>query len=128
MRMTRDEQLSTGWVDESHQGGMLLAVLGHLGEADRDFLAGLANAGDSAHAVVLDVSTWDHSGPGANPLPPLPCAAAGGRRPPSNATAPWPPPGWGWRNDLLGCPTRHRGTRLASRPAVLGCLARDGWR
>ena len=32
MGMTRNEQLSTGWVDESHQGGMLLAVLGHLGE------------------------------------------------------------------------------------------------
>ncbi len=58
MRMTRKEQLSTGWVDESHHGGMLLAVLGHLGERDRSFLAGLATAGASAHAVVLDVSTW----------------------------------------------------------------------
>jgi hypothetical protein len=58
MRMTRKEQLSTGWVDESHHGGMLLAVLGHLGEGDRNFLAGLATAGASAHAVVLDVSTW----------------------------------------------------------------------
>ena len=34
---------------------MLLAVLGHLGDADRDLLAGLAAAGDSAYAVVLDV-------------------------------------------------------------------------
>ena len=59
MRMTRTERLSTGWVDESHHGGMLLAVLGHLGEGDRSFLAGLATAGASAHAVVLDVSTWD---------------------------------------------------------------------
>ena len=61
MRMTRTEQLSTGWVDESHHGGMLLAVLGHLGEGDRSFLAGLATAGASAHAVVLDVSTWTPS-------------------------------------------------------------------
>ncbi len=59
MRLTREEKLSTGWVDESHQGGMLLAVLGHLGEEDRNFLAGLATAGASAHAVVLDVATWD---------------------------------------------------------------------
>jgi hypothetical protein len=58
MRMTRAERLSTGWVDESHHGGMLLAVLGHLSEGDRSFLAGLASAGASAHAVVLDVSTW----------------------------------------------------------------------
>ncbi len=63
MGMTRNERLSTGWVDESSQGGMLLAVLGHLGEADRAFFAGLANAGDSAYAVVLDVSSWDRSGP-----------------------------------------------------------------
>ena len=61
MRMTRTERLSTGWVDESHHGGMLLAVLGHLGEGDRNFLAGLATAGASAHAVVLDVSTWTPS-------------------------------------------------------------------
>ncbi len=58
MGMTRNEQLSTGWVDESSQGGMLLAVLGHLGESDRTFFGGLANAGDSAYAVVLDVATW----------------------------------------------------------------------
>jgi hypothetical protein len=60
--MTRNEQLSTGWVDESHQGGMLLAVLGRLGDSDRTFLAGLANAGSSAYAVVLDVADWDRSG------------------------------------------------------------------
>jgi uncharacterized protein (DUF58 family) len=62
MGMTRNEQLATGWVDESHHGGMLLAVLGHLGESDRTFLSGLAAAGASAYAVVLDVSTWDRSG------------------------------------------------------------------
>jgi len=58
MTMTRDERLSTAWVDESHQGGMLLAVLGHLGDTDRAFLSGLANAGSSAYAVVLDVASW----------------------------------------------------------------------
>ncbi len=59
--MTRKEQLSTRWVDESHHGGMLLAVLGHLGDADRGFLAGLASAGSAAYAVVLDVSTWSRT-------------------------------------------------------------------
>ncbi len=67
MNMTRNEQLSTAWVDESSQGGMLLAVLGHLGQADRAFFAGLANAGDSAYAVVLDVSDWDRSVPAEPP-------------------------------------------------------------
>ena len=67
MRMTREERLSTGWVDNSHQGGMLLAVLGHLGEADRRFLSGLATAGASAHAVVLDVSTWERTSRGEPP-------------------------------------------------------------
>ena len=87
MGMTRNEQLSTAWVDESSQGGMLLAVLGHLGEADRAFFAGLANAGDSAYAVVLDVSSWDRSRCRASHRPPRPCAAAAGRRPRSSATA-----------------------------------------
>ena len=76
MRMTRTERLSTGWVDESHHGGMLLAVLGHLGEGDRSFLAGLATAGASAHAVVLDVSTWDRVGAARAPGH---CCAARGR-------------------------------------------------
>ncbi len=61
MGMTSHEQLTKAWVDESHQGGMLLAVLGHLGDADRTFLSGLAAAGASAYAVVLDVSTWDRN-------------------------------------------------------------------
>jgi len=58
MTLTRDEQLSTAWVDESQHGGMLLAVLGHLADTDRALLSGLANAGSSAYAVVLDVATW----------------------------------------------------------------------
>jgi hypothetical protein len=41
---------------------MLLAVLAHLGDADRDLLSRMAAAGDSAYAVVLDVSTWDPTG------------------------------------------------------------------
>jgi hypothetical protein len=61
MGMTREEHLSTGWIDETQHGGMLLAVLGHLDEGDRTFLGGLANAGDAAYAVVLDVAGWDRS-------------------------------------------------------------------
>jgi uncharacterized protein (DUF58 family) len=61
MGLTRDEQLSTAWVDDSHHGGMLIAVLGHLGERDCSLLGGLASAGASAHAVVLDVAGWDRS-------------------------------------------------------------------
>ena len=127
MRMTREERLSTGWVDESHHGGMLLAVLGHLGEDDRNFLAGLATAGASAHAVVLDVSTWDPLAVGANPLPPLRCAAAGGRRPPSNATVPWPPPGWGWRDDLLEPALETRPPRPADWRPGPPLLALSRW-
>jgi uncharacterized protein (DUF58 family) len=57
--MTRHEQLSTGWVDESQQGGMILAVLGHLQTGDTALLGGLAAAGAAAYAVVLDVGTWE---------------------------------------------------------------------
>jgi uncharacterized protein (DUF58 family) len=60
--MTRQEHLSTGWVDESHHGGMILAVLGHLQHGDREVLAGLAAAGATAYAVVLDVASWDRAG------------------------------------------------------------------
>ena len=62
MGPTRAETLSTGWVDDSQHGGMLLAVLGHLGETDQRLLSGLAAAGDSAYAVVLDVAGWDRGG------------------------------------------------------------------
>ena len=121
MRMTRTEQLSTGWVDESHHGGMLLAVLGHLGEGDRSFLAGLATAGASAYAVVLDVSTWTPSDR-RSPRPPPRCVRAGGRRPPSNATVRCPPRGWGWRDDLAS-PLRRGPAPGTTAPA----MAARGW-
>ncbi len=53
--MTRHEQLSTGWADESQQGSMIMAVLGHLQTGDAELLGGLAAAGAAAYAVVLDV-------------------------------------------------------------------------
>ncbi|MET0838806.1 MAG: DUF58 domain-containing protein, partial [Marmoricola sp.] len=62
MSMTRHEQLSTEWIEDADHGGMLLAVLGHLVDADKDLLSGMAAAGDSAYAVVLDVATWDRAG------------------------------------------------------------------
>ncbi len=62
MGMTRHEQLSTNWIEDADHGGMLLAVLAHVGDADPDLLGGMAAAGDSAYAVVLDVSTWDRTG------------------------------------------------------------------
>ncbi len=62
MTMTRHEQLSTAWIEDTDHGGMLLAVLGHLTDADRDLMAGMAAAGDSAYAVVLDVESWDRTG------------------------------------------------------------------
>jgi hypothetical protein len=65
MSTTRTESLSTEWVDESQHGGMLLAVLGHLGEADQLRLSGFAAAGDSAYAVVLDVEEWERGHQGA---------------------------------------------------------------
>jgi uncharacterized protein (DUF58 family) len=61
MGMSRTEQLNTGWVEESQHGAMLMAVLGHLDDRDRDFLAGLATAGAASYALVLDVQEWDRS-------------------------------------------------------------------
>ncbi len=63
LRQARTEQLATGWVDESQHGGMIVAVLGHLADADQRLLGGFAAAGDAAYAVVLDVADWDRSGP-----------------------------------------------------------------
>ena len=60
MGMSRSEQLHTDWVDETQQGGMLVAVLGHLTRADTEVLSGLAAAGASAYAVVLDTAQWEH--------------------------------------------------------------------
>ncbi|MBV9830469.1 MAG: DUF58 domain-containing protein, partial [Marmoricola sp.] len=60
--MTRHEQLSTSWADESQQGSMVMAVLGHLQTGDAELLGGLAAAGAAAYAVVLDVSTWERGG------------------------------------------------------------------
>ena len=62
MTMTRHEHLSTDWIEDTDHGGMLLAVLGNLNDTDQDLLAGMAAAGDSAYAVVLDVATWERSG------------------------------------------------------------------
>jgi len=62
LNLTRREQLSTDWVDESQHGGMIMAVLGHLQSSDRQLLAGLAAAGATAHAIVLDVATWERGG------------------------------------------------------------------
>ena len=67
MSMTRHEQLSTEWIEDTDHGGMLLAVFGHLNDTDRDLLSGMAAAGDSAYAVVLDVATWER---GARTDPP----------------------------------------------------------
>lgn len=75
LTMTREEQLSTDWVNESRHGGMLLAVLGDLGDADRSFLGDLARVGDSAYAVVLDVATW--GGPGDTTPPTASLRASG---------------------------------------------------
>ncbi|WP_445257484.1 DUF58 domain-containing protein [Nocardioides aurantiacus] len=55
---TRQHTLATDWVDESQHGGLLLAVLGDLDDADRRTLGRLAAAGDAAYAVVLDVDSW----------------------------------------------------------------------
>ena len=74
LNMTRREQLSTGWVDESQQGGMIMAVLGHLQSTDRELMAGLATAGATAYAVVLDVSTWERAGRNTDHEEPPPTA------------------------------------------------------
>ena len=114
MGMTRHEQLSTSWIEDTDHGGMLLAVLGHLGDADRDLLAGMAAAGDSAYAVVLDVVDLGPHRPAPRSRRPQHCAAAAGRPPPSNATARWPPPGWSWPDDRPDTPSRPPAPAAAS--------------
>ena len=98
MSMTRHEQLATDWVDESQHGGMLLAVLGHLDDADRrTSWPAWRPPGDAAYAVVLDVATWDRGGRRAHHRHRRPAQRRlEGRdaRPRRLARA---PPGWSWR-------------------------------
>lgn len=61
LRGSRQHTLATDWVDESQHGGMLVAVLGDLTDADRKVLGRMAAAGDAAYAVVLDVDTWSRT-------------------------------------------------------------------
>ena len=75
MTMTRHEHLSTDWIEDTDHGGMLLAVLGNLNDSDQELLSGMAAAGDSAYAVVLDVSTWERGG---RSDPPATAALRGG--------------------------------------------------
>lgn len=71
MGLNRSEQLHTEWVDETQQGGMLVAVLGHLTRADTQVLSGLAAAGAAAYAVVLDTGQWEQrQHTGAAPVTP----------------------------------------------------------
>ena len=90
MTMTSQEKLSTRWIEDNDQGGMLLAVVGHLDDADQDLLTGMAAAGDSAYAVVLDVATWSES-PGPTSVPGDGLAAQRrleGHHPPARRLAP----------------------------------------
>ena len=61
LRGSRQHTLATDWVDESQHGGLLVAVLGDLTDADRQVLGRMAVAGDAAYAVVLDVDTWSRT-------------------------------------------------------------------
>jgi uncharacterized protein (DUF58 family) len=61
LRGSRQHTLATDWVGQSQPGGLLVAVLGDLTEADRQVLGRMAVAGDAAYAVVLDVDTWSRT-------------------------------------------------------------------
>ncbi|HEX4189772.1 MAG TPA: DUF58 domain-containing protein [Marmoricola sp.] len=50
--------LSTGWVDDTTTGGLLIGVFGALGEHDRAFLSRLHTRGGASYALALAVDTW----------------------------------------------------------------------
>jgi uncharacterized protein (DUF58 family) len=58
----RRTTLATGWLDESSRHGMLVAVLGDVGE-DPATLRRLRHHAEPAYALVLDVGQWASAAP-----------------------------------------------------------------
>jgi hypothetical protein len=65
-----NHRIDTGWLAESTHGGLLLAVIGAITEADGPMLRRMHHHAGSALALALDVSAWaPNSGAGLGTVP-----------------------------------------------------------
>jgi hypothetical protein len=62
-------RIDTAWLSESTHGGLLLAVIGAITEADGPMLRRMHHHATSALALALDVSAWAPSGAGLGSVP-----------------------------------------------------------
>ena len=58
VQIEHSPRLDTGWLSEAGQGGLLVAVLGHVGDTDAPFLKRMQHHASTAAAIALDVDQW----------------------------------------------------------------------
>lgn len=64
VQAVRQERLDTGWLTEQSHGGLTVAVLGHVDQADVPVLRRMQHHTAAALAVALDVEAWRAPGAG----------------------------------------------------------------
>jgi uncharacterized protein (DUF58 family) len=58
VQIDHSPRLDTSWLAEAGQGGLLVAVLGQVGDADAPFLKRMQHHASTTAAIVLDVDQW----------------------------------------------------------------------
>ena len=58
VQVDHSPRLDTSWFAEAGQGGLLVAVLGHVGDADGPFLKRMQHHASTTAAIALDVDQW----------------------------------------------------------------------
>jgi uncharacterized protein (DUF58 family) len=58
VQIDHSPRLDTSWLAEASQGGLLVAVLGQVGDADAPFLKRMQHHASTTAAIVLDVDRW----------------------------------------------------------------------
>jgi uncharacterized protein (DUF58 family) len=58
VQMDHSPRLDTSWLAEAGQGGLLVAVLGHVSDGDAPFLKRLQHHAGTTAAIALDVDRW----------------------------------------------------------------------
>jgi hypothetical protein len=64
-----NHRIDTGWLAESTHGGLLLAVIGAITDADGPMLRRMHHHASTALALALDVSAWAPSSAGLSGVP-----------------------------------------------------------
>ena len=62
LREVQIGHLRSAWMADSHQAGLLVAVLGAISNHDQSVLSKMRHGSSNALAVVLDVDRWTRDG------------------------------------------------------------------